>query len=134
MIESKSLTSFSKQTKGFIKMTDAIQPRKVSGKPKSTRGSMLSAPTTDVALTSDKSVKTEEKEPDNPFHMPSDNDIFFLRDKERQRRKEERARMRALKPHEKTTSVLEKQCGVIPRGCRCCCCCGCCCCCFCCCC
>ena len=84
-------------------MTDTIQQRKVSGKLKSTRGSMLSAPATDVALTSDKSIKAEEKEDDNPFHMPSDNDIFFLRDKERQRRKEERARMRALKPHEKTT-------------------------------
>ena len=86
-------------------MAETIPTRKVSGKLKSMRGSMLSAPATDVVPASGKSVKNEEEESDNPFHMPTDNDIFFLRDQERQRRKEERARMRALKPHEKTTLV-----------------------------
>ena len=67
---------------------------------------MSTVATADVAVAAaEKSLlKSEEsKESENPFYMPSDNDIFFLRDKERQRRKEERARMRALKPHEKTT-------------------------------
>ena len=87
-------------------MAETLPPRKISGKAKSTRGSLISTvATADAAVAADKSlVKSEEsKESDNPFYMPSDNDIFFLRDKERQRRKEERARMRALKPHEKTT-------------------------------
>ncbi len=39
----------------------------------------------------------------NPFKMPPDNDIFLLRDKERQRKKQERIRQRNLKVHEKTT-------------------------------
>ena len=89
-------------------MAETIPPRKVSGKLKSTRGSMPSAPATDVAPASGKSIKNVETESENPFHMATDNDIFFLRDQERQRRKEERARMRALKPHEKTTSVSSK--------------------------
>ncbi|XP_074644116.1 cilia- and flagella-associated protein 100-like isoform X1 [Tubulanus polymorphus] len=39
----------------------------------------------------------------NPFKMPPDNDIFMLRDKERQRKKQERIKQRHLKVHEKTT-------------------------------
>ncbi|XP_071486505.1 cilia- and flagella-associated protein 100-like [Diadema antillarum] len=39
----------------------------------------------------------------NPFTMPADNDIFMLRDKERQRKKAERIKQRGLKVHEKTT-------------------------------
>ncbi|XP_072025922.1 cilia- and flagella-associated protein 100-like [Amphiura filiformis] len=39
----------------------------------------------------------------NPFTMPADNDIFMLRDKERQRKKAERAKQRGLRVHEKTT-------------------------------
>ncbi|XP_022081515.1 cilia- and flagella-associated protein 100-like isoform X2 [Acanthaster planci] len=39
----------------------------------------------------------------NPFTMPPDNDIFMLRDKERQRKKAERIKQRSLKVHEKTT-------------------------------
>jgi MarR-like DNA-binding transcriptional regulator SgrR of sgrS sRNA len=35
--------------------------------------------------------------------MPPDNDIFVLRDKERQKKKQERIRQRSLKVHEKTT-------------------------------
>ncbi|XP_070559221.1 cilia- and flagella-associated protein 100-like isoform X2 [Ptychodera flava] len=39
----------------------------------------------------------------NPFTMPPENDIFLLRDKERQRKKAERTKQRSLKVHEKTT-------------------------------
>ncbi|XP_077981560.1 cilia- and flagella-associated protein 100-like [Glandiceps talaboti] len=39
----------------------------------------------------------------NPFTMPPENDIFLLRDKERQRKKAERIKQRGLKVHEKTT-------------------------------
>ena len=46
---------------------------------------------------------SEEDMKSNPFRMPPDNDIFLLRDKERQRKKQERIRQRKLKVHEKTT-------------------------------
>lgn len=39
----------------------------------------------------------------NPFTIPADNDIFMLRDKERQRKKAERVKQRGLRVHEKTT-------------------------------
>ncbi|XP_021343991.1 cilia- and flagella-associated protein 100-like isoform X1 [Mizuhopecten yessoensis] len=39
----------------------------------------------------------------NPFKMAPDSDIFVLRDKERQRKKQERLRQRGLHVHEKTT-------------------------------
>ncbi|KAL5014450.1 hypothetical protein ScPMuIL_008720 [Solemya velum] len=39
----------------------------------------------------------------NPFKMPPESDIFMLRDKERQKKKQERLRQRQLKVHEKTT-------------------------------
>ncbi|KAJ7318888.1 hypothetical protein OS493_037220, partial [Desmophyllum pertusum] len=39
----------------------------------------------------------------NPFTIPHDNDVFMLRDKERQRKKQERVQQRSLKVHEKTT-------------------------------
>lgn len=39
----------------------------------------------------------------NPFKVPPDQDIFMLRDKERQRKKEERDQQRSLRVHEKTT-------------------------------
>lgn len=39
----------------------------------------------------------------NPFTIPKDNDVFMLRDKERQRKKQERINQRSLKVHEKTT-------------------------------
>ncbi|XP_020619438.1 cilia- and flagella-associated protein 100-like [Orbicella faveolata] len=39
----------------------------------------------------------------NPFTVPHDNDVFMLRDKERQRKKQERVQQRSLKVHEKTT-------------------------------
>ncbi|KAK3737753.1 hypothetical protein QZH41_017217, partial [Actinostola sp. cb2023] len=48
-------------------------------------------------------VKSENSKNNNPFTLPSDNDIFMLRDKERQRKKEERVQQRNLKVHEKTT-------------------------------
>ncbi|KAL8558193.1 hypothetical protein ACOMHN_036282 [Nucella lapillus] len=40
---------------------------------------------------------------ENPFKMPPDSDIFLLRDKERQKKKQERIRQRKLHVHEKTT-------------------------------
>ncbi|KAL3853111.1 hypothetical protein ACJMK2_016688 [Sinanodonta woodiana] len=39
----------------------------------------------------------------NPFKMPQDSDIFMLRDKERQKKKQERLKQRQLRVHEKTT-------------------------------
>ncbi|XP_065828818.1 cilia- and flagella-associated protein 100-like [Oscarella lobularis] len=39
----------------------------------------------------------------NPFKLPPENDIFTLRDQEKQRHKKERARQRQLKVHEKST-------------------------------
>lgn len=39
----------------------------------------------------------------NPFSVPQDNDVFMLRDKERQKKKQERVQQRSLKVHEKTT-------------------------------
>ncbi|XP_033103021.1 cilia- and flagella-associated protein 100-like [Anneissia japonica] len=54
--------------------------------------------------TSSALVRHEELPPDhNPFTMPHENDIFMLRDKERQRKKAERIHQRGLKVHEKTT-------------------------------
>lgn len=48
-------------------------------------------------------VKAENVKNANPFTIPSDNDIFMLRDKERQRKKDHRIQQRKLKVHEKTT-------------------------------
>ncbi|XP_038069734.1 cilia- and flagella-associated protein 100-like isoform X2 [Patiria miniata] len=59
-----------------------------------------------VKSASEQSIVSENEElpPDhNPFTMPADNDIFMLRDKERQRKKAERIKQRGLKVHEKTT-------------------------------
>lgn len=39
----------------------------------------------------------------NPFSVPQDNDVFMLRDKERQKKKQERVQQRSLRVHEKTT-------------------------------
>lgn len=50
-------------------------------------------------------VLADEEMPEdyNPFTIPADNDIFMLRDKERQRKKAERVKQRGLRVHEKTT-------------------------------
>jgi len=48
-------------------------------------------------------LSDESDQKGNPFRMPADNDIFLLRDKERQKKKQERIRQRKLKVHEKTT-------------------------------
>ncbi|XP_063953332.1 cilia- and flagella-associated protein 100-like isoform X2 [Lytechinus pictus] len=59
-----------------------------------------------IKSASQNSVITEDEEMPadfNPFTMPADNDIFMLRDKERQRKKAERIKQRGLKVHEKTT-------------------------------
>lgn len=54
--------------------------------------------------TSDRSDLTDDTVPaGNPFKMPPDSDIFLMRDRERQRKKQERLRQRDLKVHEKTT-------------------------------
>ncbi|XP_010012312.1 PREDICTED: coiled-coil domain-containing protein 37-like [Nestor notabilis] len=47
--------------------------------------------------------KDEEKTKKNPFAVPPDFDIFSIRDKERQKAREERERMKTMKIHEKTT-------------------------------
>lgn len=53
---------------------------------------------------SSRSVLSDESMPgNNPFKMPPDSDIFLMRDKERQKKKQERLRQRDLKVHEKTT-------------------------------
>eukprot|EP00164_Ancoracysta_twista_P003350 GFYU01004474.1.p1 GENE.GFYU01004474.1~~GFYU01004474.1.p1 ORF type:complete len:570 (-),score=267.28 GFYU01004474.1:270-1979(-) len=41
----------------------------------------------------------------NPFRMPSDNEVFVLRDQERKRRMEERQRAKTLKVHQKLTAA-----------------------------
>ncbi|KAL8595222.1 hypothetical protein ACOMHN_043375 [Nucella lapillus] len=46
----------------------------------------------------------------NPFIMPPDHEIFVLRDKERQRKKQERIRQRKLHVHEKTTFTSRVNC------------------------
>lgn len=48
-------------------------------------------------------LSDESDQKSNPFRMPPENDIFLLRDKERQKKKQERIRQRKLKVHEKTT-------------------------------
>ncbi|XP_031571792.1 cilia- and flagella-associated protein 100-like [Actinia tenebrosa] len=48
-------------------------------------------------------IVKSDKTKTNPFTVPSDNDIFMLRDQERQKKKEERIQQRKLKVHEKTT-------------------------------
>nr|XP_002131495.1 cilia- and flagella-associated protein 100 [Ciona intestinalis] len=56
------------------------------------------------SMSSGKSVMQLDDSSDvNPFKVPPDQDIFMLRDKERQRKKEERERQQKLKVHEKTT-------------------------------
>ncbi|KAJ8046504.1 hypothetical protein HOLleu_05190 [Holothuria leucospilota] len=57
-----------------------------------------------TSSTSTALVEIEESSPNqNPFTIPADNDIFMLRDKERQRKKAERIKQRDLKVHEKST-------------------------------
>ncbi|XP_064633100.1 cilia- and flagella-associated protein 100-like isoform X1 [Lineus longissimus] len=79
-----------------------------SGK-KSARGDIVSRQSGKVtfpnsARSSRMSEQSESITPTgNPFKMPPDNDIFVLRDKERQKKKQERIRQRSLKVHEKTT-------------------------------
>lgn len=49
-------------------------------------------------------ISDSPKDPNhNPFSVPADNDIFMLRDKERQKKKQERIKQRSMKVHEKTT-------------------------------
>lgn len=43
------------------------------------------------------------QKPSNPFKIPPENEIFQLRDAERQRKKSDREKQRALRVHEKTT-------------------------------
>lgn len=43
----------------------------------------------------------------NPFAIPSDLDIFTIRDEEKQKKKNERVRQRGLKVHEKTTYTTQ---------------------------
>jgi len=54
-----------------------------------------------VSLKSD--VSPNEKSIENPFTIPVDHDIFVLRDKEKQRQKQERDKQLKQKVHEKTT-------------------------------
>ncbi|PIK37026.1 putative coiled-coil domain-containing protein [Apostichopus japonicus] len=57
-----------------------------------------------TSSTSTALVEFEESSPNhNPFTVPADNDIFMLRDKERQRKKAERIKQRDLRVHEKST-------------------------------
>jgi len=62
------------------------------GKPSSAKSSLSGA-----------LVPVTKNAPQNPFSMPPDNDIFMLRDKERQLKKENRTNQQKLKVHEKTT-------------------------------
>lgn len=48
-------------------------------------------------------MEIEKMKQDNPFAMPSDNDIFSLRDKEKVLKKQEREEQKKLKVHQKST-------------------------------
>ncbi|XP_013381774.1 cilia- and flagella-associated protein 100 isoform X1 [Lingula anatina] len=63
----------------------------------------VALPTSAKTVSSQHTFATDDIAPKNPFTMPQDNDIFMLRDKERQRKKQERIKNRNKKVHEKTT-------------------------------
>jgi len=72
----------------------------------STQSGKVTFPNSARSDDSRKMIKSSADEHDpkiNPFKMPPDNDIFLLRDKERQKMKQERIKQRSLKVHEKTT-------------------------------
>eukprot|EP01113_Clastostelium_recurvatum_P007063 TRINITY_DN13255_c0_g1_i1.p1 TRINITY_DN13255_c0_g1~~TRINITY_DN13255_c0_g1_i1.p1 ORF type:complete len:341 (+),score=79.96 TRINITY_DN13255_c0_g1_i1:2-1024(+) len=58
----------------------------------------------DVGSTSSSLRKTASPKYDNPFKMPTDEEVFALRDAERRRKEDEREAVKSLKVHEKTTS------------------------------
>ncbi|KXJ19876.1 Coiled-coil domain-containing protein 37 [Exaiptasia diaphana] len=76
------------------KSRDSEDPKSISDRPRVKSSKSLSA----FSI-----VKSENAKNTNPFTLPSDNDIFMLRDKERQKKKEHRTQQRKLKVHEKTT-------------------------------
>ncbi|XP_019392359.1 PREDICTED: cilia- and flagella-associated protein 100 [Crocodylus porosus] len=64
------------------------------------------SPKSGMEATCTPSVCTDEDESQmmkNPFKIPSDTDIFLLRDKEREKAKKERQRKKTMKIHEKMT-------------------------------
>ena len=69
------------------------------------RQSRVSFPATQSAL----SLRTNEDDGidmtggKNPFIMPVDTDVFLMRDRERQKEKHEKAKLKTLKVHEKLT-------------------------------
>ena len=69
------------------------------------RQSRVSFPATHSAL----SLRTNEDDGidmtggKNPFIMPVDTDVFLMRDRERQKEKHEKAKLKTLKVHEKLT-------------------------------
>ena len=58
---------------------------------------------TSPPATADGAIGDEDSERGNPFLMPPTNELFTLRERERQKLKEERAKERLLRVHEKTT-------------------------------
>lgn len=94
-----------------IKMSRS--PSQGSNKPPRSGGQSASRQSDKVALQSAKSssgkhsalsvVESVVNPNHNPFTIPHDNDVFMLRDKERQKKKQERIQQRSLKVHEKTT-------------------------------
>ncbi|XP_010082491.1 PREDICTED: coiled-coil domain-containing protein 37 [Pterocles gutturalis] len=70
----------------------------------STSRSPSSRPGTEAQLgLSENTEEDEANQMTNPFTIPPDIDIFSVRDKERQKAKEERERMKTMKIHEKMT-------------------------------
>ncbi|XP_027738500.1 cilia- and flagella-associated protein 100 [Empidonax traillii] len=70
----------------------------------STSESLSSSPAVETLLILSESSEEDEENPmKNPFIIPSDADIFALRDKEIKKAKAKHERMKTLKVHEKTT-------------------------------
>ncbi|XP_071960569.1 cilia- and flagella-associated protein 100-like isoform X2 [Antedon mediterranea] len=96
---------------GVVSRAETGSPHSiVSGDKKSRAESMsrqsgrVTFPQSIQSETSSALIRAEDLPPNhNPFAMPRENDIFMLRDKERQRKKAERVHQRGLKVHEKTT-------------------------------
>ncbi|XP_041379328.1 LOW QUALITY PROTEIN: cilia- and flagella-associated protein 100-like [Gigantopelta aegis] len=76
-------------------LTPPSQPRKTASPPQESERTSFS--------TSNPSSNSRESDSKNPFIMPPDHELFTLREKERKKFKEERAKERMLKVHEKST-------------------------------
>jgi len=74
-----------------------------SGVPGSSSGLTKHTTLPPISPSPSKSETVKEDTTRNPFVLPPEAEIFTLRERERQKAKEERARVRKLKVHEKST-------------------------------